>query len=1402
MDDKPLTQAELGVWLGQQAASDPSMYLAAQCLILSGPLDRDAFARALDATLSEAEALHVQFREQHGLPVRERITYRGPCLSFAELAETSNVRVQLEAYARRALAQPFDIARGELYAHQLLRLADGRQAWLHIAHHVALDGYGFNLIARRTAERYTAATGDIPREKPAFSAMEAVTQADRAYQASIERERDREFWLSELAGVPGARLGTRSFLPAAGLHVTRLFPLALAEQLRVGTGALGVAWTELVLACTAQLVHTRTGLRSFSLGLPVMLRLGTPALRVPCMAMNITALPVECRPGSSLLSLARQIRDSLRRQRRHQRYRYEQLKTEPALAGGSLFGPLVNLMPFDLSLSFGACSAELMDISAGPVEDLSFALSPRQGSLELLVDAHPDSFAMSEIEAIADQFMSALEAGIADPERIVIQDEPHPGDVPSVVEQIREQVRTRPSASALVAGERSWSYAELDAAVQIAATEFEANGLAPGKLAALDLPRSPEAIIAMLATLYLGAGYAALDVKHPRARRQQILNELQPSLLLSEPHALNALELPAATRRCTSWQTPSGEPRPALRGASIHGEDLAYVVFTSGSTGEPKGVTVSHSALAHFVLAAGSSYSFTSEDRVLQFAPLAFDASVEELFVTWAAGATLVLRDDARLDSLRAFCEACEHERISVLDLPTAFWHELTLALETGSARLWPELRLLIIGGEAALPGRLSAWRRLAPQVRLLNTYGPAEATVVATFADLSDWQEGREVSIGRPLPGVQALLVDEHGELIEPLEASGELYLAGPTLSRGYFRRPDLSRQRFVPLPGYARTYRTGDRVTRAADGQLAFVGRADDELKISGYRVAPAEVEAALSKHPRVRTCAVLTEPSSAGPQLVAHVEADTERVTAAELRQFLLDFLPAPMVPSRFEVHAQLPRSANGKLDRGTLRRAAQPESAGESLSPSQERVIAAWQEVLGVSLVRVDDNFFAVGGSSLQVIQLANRLSQAGIELSVAAIFRNPTPRKLGELLDAKNRPRAIATFMPRPTPLDEARFPPPQFIAGRRRRVLLTGATGFVGVHLLERLLEESDCFVVCAVRAPDAGRARTRLLAHAREYGVDLSAAAARWQAVALDLIAPNDVQAWAELIGEPCAWIVHAAAHVSLTRDYESLYPSNVLATRSLIHLACSWGSEFHHVSTVATLPMHAGGRIAEEFFAAHAGLADGYQQSKWQAEQLCSEAAALGLSTAVYRLGRITGAWRRPQVNAADLVWRIARSASRLGAWPELGVEEPWLPVDVTADTVVRLALAGSARAPAEAFHLVQLGNVRLERVRAALQGLGVALNELPLGEWLTLLRASHDDEDRATLAFFELNGLGEGTSAPRGASADLSFDGVRMRLPSVDTAPISDSLIAAYCRSALELGIVRAGSQRGAP
>ncbi|WP_412076320.1 amino acid adenylation domain-containing protein [Streptomyces xanthophaeus] len=457
---------------------------------------------------------------------------------------------------------------------------------------------------------------------------------------------------------------------------------------------------------------------------------------------------------------------------------------------------------------------------------------------------------------------------------------------PRVLDRFDAQVAAGAERIALVHGERRMTYGQLALAVALRADELAREGAGPGRLVAVSRPRGTDAVVGLLAALRTGAAYLPLDPAAPPARNASILAD------------------------CTGSEVAPAEGESVLPGDGVP-EDAAYVIYTSGSTGTPNGVVVGHGALAQFVTGAGERYGITAEDRVLQFAPLHFDASVEEIFLSLGSGARLVLRDEEMLD-VPGLLAGCEEHGITVLDLPTAYWHELAHALAAGIATLPPTLRTVVIGGEAALPERVAQWCRAVDgeRVRLLNTYGPTEATVVATVADLSGY-EGGPVPIGEPLPGVRAAVVD------------GELWLLGGALAHGYLGRPELTGRRFAALGG-ERAYRTGDLVTVRPDGQLGFQGRADDEVKINGHRVDPASVESVLTSHPWVREAAVVPRESpDGGKRLVAFVFAD-EGVSTGELRELLRAELPAAAVPGTLTLMAgPLPRTSSGKIDRKSLR-----------------------------------------------------------------------------------------------------------------------------------------------------------------------------------------------------------------------------------------------------------------------------------------------------------------------------------------------------------------------------------------------------------------------------------------------------------------------------------------------
>ncbi|MEU1280731.1 amino acid adenylation domain-containing protein [Streptomyces sp. NPDC005805] len=467
---------------------------------------------------------------------------------------------------------------------------------------------------------------------------------------------------------------------------------------------------------------------------------------------------------------------------------------------------------------------------------------------------------------------------------------PSPVPAPPVLELIAHQVRTRPGATALVHGDDRLSYAALAEAVGARAAELAARGAGPGRLVALHRPRGIEAIVGLLAVLTTGAAYLPLDIQAPDARNEAILRDAcgatAPTPAEVARHGELVLDGPGA------------------------GEGAAYVIYTSGSTGTPNGVVVAHDSLAHFIAGATPAYGIGAADRVLQFSPLHFDASIQEIFTTLGAGGTLVLRTEDMLD-IGELLTGCARHGVTLLDLPMAYWHELVHVLTTGSVRLPEGLRTVIVYGEAALPERIAQWRTLVgDRVRLLNAYGPTEATVVATVADLTR-HDGGPVPIGRPLPGVRAAVV------------AGELWLLGGGLTRGYLHRPELNARRFTTLDG-ERAYRTGDLVTIGEDRQILYHGRLDDEVKIGGQRIDPAAVDSVLAGHPAVREAAVVAQQDADGvKRLVAFVVTDGG-TGAEELRDRVRERMPAAAVPTVATVVA-LPRTSSGKINRKALRTA---------------------------------------------------------------------------------------------------------------------------------------------------------------------------------------------------------------------------------------------------------------------------------------------------------------------------------------------------------------------------------------------------------------------------------------------------------------------------------------------
>ena len=690
-------------------------------------------------------------------------------------------------------------------------------------------------------------------------------------------------------------------------------------------------------------------------------------------------------------------------------------------------------------LALSAAVQIVPDLAIPPEHSTAaWSLIVAEGSAEAYCSFDTGGVDPEDARRITDQFAVFLRGIVANPDRrvadlpllsteerrkILAEWNDTRADYPAghcVHELVEAQAEQAPDAVAVICGDEQLTYRELDRRANRLAHHLRSLGVGPETPVGLCMERSLSLIVGLLGVLKAGGGYVPLDPTYPAERLSFLIEDAQIRILLTQQHM--GSRLPPHVERVVL------EDGGLLAGAHQHtvsppggatSRSMAYIIYTSGSTGQPKGVVVEHRSLRNYVLVAKEEFAITPHDRTLQFASLSFDAAAEEIFPTLAGGATLVLRPPGMIDALPIFLERCDSLGLTILDLPTAFWHELVAHLAQTGGTLPTKVRLVIIGGEAVLPARLRQWRQQVPPcVRLLNTYGPTEATVVATMCDLGGAtadSEAREpaAAIGRPIRNVQAYVLDARLQPL-PVGVPGELYIGGAGLARGYLGQPGRTAEWFIPDPFAAqageRLYRTGDRARYRPDGQLVFLGRSDGQVKIRGMRVEPGEVEAALLAHADVRDVVVMAREERPGEvRLVAYVvPAPDHAPDPAALAAALALILPAHMVPSAYVLLDALPLTPSGKIDRRALPTPglgdlAVPESDRVAPRDALERQIAqVWEELLGVEGIAIHDGFFDLGGHSLLALTMIDRLAAlCGKRISVAALFGAGTIAALAE-----------------------------------------------------------------------------------------------------------------------------------------------------------------------------------------------------------------------------------------------------------------------------------------------------------------------------------------------------------------------------------------------------------------
>jgi len=581
-------------------------------------------------------------------------------------------------------------------------------------------------------------------------------------------------------------------------------------------------------------------------------------------------------------------------------------------------------------------------------------------------------------------------------------------------ELFEEQVEKTPDAIALICDNKNLTYKELNAQANQMANYLRHLGVGPEVLIAVCIERSIEMIVGILGILKAGGYYLQLDPSYPITRLEHMISDSRPVVVLTKSKwsekintrmVKNKIIFMDVEREAINNQCSKNLPN------YLSFDNLAYLMYTSGSTGKPKGVMIEHKSLINLCKATIDSYSLSVKDRVLQFAALSFDTSIEEIFPTLVCGATLVLSTEKFYLSISSFVLECAKYSLTIVNLPTAFWHELTLQLEFQHLSFPNSIRLVIIGGESALPERVNKWKKfVSPKVLLVNSYGCTELTAVSTIAFINPEDDSQVVSIGHPIANVQAFILNR---LLHPVKTGsiGELFIGGDGLARSYYNHPKLNKKKFIKHPfndqENARIYRTGDLARYQKDGSIEIIGRVDNQVKIRGFRIGLGEIENVIQKFPNIKNVVIIVREYTKGDRkLIAYFTTNNgTTIDVNNLRLFLQSKLPEYMIPALYVYLEKLPLSPNGKIDRQVL---PTPDIYNMGLSQSivpartelEAQLIDFFEQVLKIKPIGVKDNFFESGGDSLNAIELITYIEEyLDIELNVHTLTQNPTVEKI-------------------------------------------------------------------------------------------------------------------------------------------------------------------------------------------------------------------------------------------------------------------------------------------------------------------------------------------------------------------------------------------------------------------
>lgn len=1334
----PLSFSQQRLWFLQQAFPDSWAYNVPAAFRLQGELVITALETAFDQMLLRHEVLRMVFDEVDEKPVAVIKPFEELKLHITDLqlltkgAQENHIKKLSSEEARYI----FDLKQGPLLRISLLKLAENDHVLFLTMHHIICDGWSMGIFAREIVSIYD----NICSNRDVLLPQLPIQYADFSYWQHQQSQnglldRQLEYWQEKLKDLPTLDFPvdySRKLMPSFQGSVVKFTLLfQTTEQLKTLSINNNATLFTVLLTIFSVVLYRHTGQLDMVTGTVVANRNRAETEGLIGFFVNALPLRLNLEGNPSFLDLLARNNIVIQEAYDNQDVPFDKLVQELKLPRDTTRNPI-----FQVSLALDNTpsshfSADGLTVSALDAHDdttqfdLTIHFNTQNDCLTGELSYNIALFSEIRMQRLSMHFQNLVEEIILYPEKHLYDFEMLPTDENNLLQGIGEQrgntsqirpqfihqlfehqVKIRPDEIAVSFQEAQLSYAELNTKANQLAYFLREGGVKPGSRVAICLERSVEMIVAIFAILKAGGCYLPIDPNYPHERKQFMLNDGEPLLVLTHSLLLSTLPTYTSPYICMDGIDVQLVSYPIQDPELICNPlNLAYIIYTSGSTGKPKGVAVSHHNIVCSTLARFHQY----QDQVRHFLLIpsfAFDSSVAGIFWTLSQGGCLHLTKQEALLEPRELVNSIINKGIThFLCLPSLYQvilHEINQINRTTS------LRVAIVAGESCQRELVRFHDAVLPTVTLFNEYGPTEGTVWATIKQLQVKDPHDSASIGSSIVGTALYLLNSSANLV-PYGALGEIYIGGEGLTRGYWNRPDQTASRFIPNPfksDGSRLYKTGDLARFYEDGNLQFLGRVDNQIKIRGFRIELGEIEHALIQYPDIQDAVVVNHASSQSSLLVAYyvstlkakqsvdLTAQEDSLDQYQLKNYLQAFLPEYMVPTAFVLLEEMPLTPNGKVDRkklATMDVARLSKSQFVIPRSSTEKALARiWSESLGVDQIGVYDDFFQLGGHSILSVQVMRQVNaHFRLNLPIAQLFQAPSIAKLARAIDDPQHTASSHQEYESIDLLSEAVLEPTIYPVNAEsyvqnpKEIFLTGATGFLGAFLLHELLQKNDVKIHCLVRASSQAGGFNKLKKNFERYGIYETQLMERVIPVCGDLSQPRLGLSEIDfaLLANNIDSIYHNGALVNFSQPYSALKVANVGGTHEILRLACMEKVKpVHYISTLSVLGIENSfddkGFTEDDFPKPNFSQDDGYSQTKWVAEKLIRIAASRGLPVTIHRPSTVIGHSTSGAWNPDDFLCRLIRGCIDLGKAPKSKSYFDVVTVDYVSKAIVNLS------------------------------------------------------------------------------------------------------------------------------